>query len=201
MVGTGTMLDYETKASYTVTVRATDPDNASDSITVMVTVVNMDEDGVVTITPDTTPQVGEEITAQVTDPDGNPSDTLPIAMDTVITGATWQWASSDAMDGTFTNIDGETNASYTPVDADANMFLRATASYTDGHGPDTAMVVTAAVGATTTFDPLTYDTDGSGQISTKLEYLRASSDYQDDVITRSELAQVLLDYTNFLNPL
>jgi hypothetical protein len=201
MVGTGTMLDYETKASYTVTVRATDPDNASDSITVMVTVVNMDEDGVVTITPDTTPQVGEEITAQVTDPDGNPSDTLPIAMDTVITGATWQWASSDAMDGTFTNIDEATAVTYTPVGGDANMFLRATASYTDGHGPDTAMVVTAAVGATTTFDPLTYDTDRSGQISNRLEYLAASRDYQDDVITRSELAQVLLDYTNFLNPL
>ena len=33
-VGMGTMLDYETKASYTITVTATDPDNASDTISV-----------------------------------------------------------------------------------------------------------------------------------------------------------------------
>ena len=49
MVGTGTMLDFEDKASYMVTVTATDPGNASDTISVTVTVVNMDEDGVVTI--------------------------------------------------------------------------------------------------------------------------------------------------------
>ena len=38
MVGTGTMLDFEDKASYTVTARATDPDNASDTISVTVMV-------------------------------------------------------------------------------------------------------------------------------------------------------------------
>ncbi len=202
--------DYENPADadmnnmYEITVMASDGTN-SVSRDVTVTVGNVEEQGRVTLWAGmdalTTPQVGEEITARVTDPDGNPSDALPIAMDTVITGATWQWASSDAMDGTFTNIDEATAVTYTPVGGDANMFLRATAMYTDGHGPDTAMVVTAAVGATTTFDPLTYDTDRSGQISNRLEYLAASRDYQDDVITRSELAQVLLDYTNFLNPL
>ena len=51
-----------------------------------------------------------------------------------VTGTTWQWASSDAMDGTYTNIAGATSDSYTPVEGDANMYLRATAMYTDGHG-------------------------------------------------------------------
>ena len=46
----------------------------------------------------------------------------------------WQWASSDAMDGTYTTLRDATSASYTPVDGDENMYLRATAMYTDGEG-------------------------------------------------------------------
>ena len=38
------------------------------------------------------------------------------------------------MDGTFSDIDDATSASYTPVEDDAGMYLQATASYTDGHG-------------------------------------------------------------------
>ena len=54
----------------------------------------------------------------------------------------------------------------------------------------------------TVFDLLTrYDADGDGQINTRLEYLAASRDYQDGNITESDLAKVLLRYTNFLNPL
>ena len=42
-------LDYETKATYEVMVTATDPDSASDMITVTITVTNVDEPGMVTL--------------------------------------------------------------------------------------------------------------------------------------------------------
>ena len=38
------------------------------------------------------PQVGDTITGAVMDPDGNPGDMLPIAMDTTINDVTWQWS-------------------------------------------------------------------------------------------------------------
>ena len=40
-VGAGTALDYETRSSYTVTVTATDPSGASDTVTVAITVTNV----------------------------------------------------------------------------------------------------------------------------------------------------------------
>ena len=43
MVGTGTMLDYETKDSYEVTVTTTDPEGAGDLITVTITITDVDE--------------------------------------------------------------------------------------------------------------------------------------------------------------
>ena len=89
-------------------------------VTIMVT--NVDEMGMVTLSA-MQPTVGMEIMATLTDPD------MVVDMPTVM----WQWASSDAMDGTYTDIeDDATSASYMPVDGDENMYLRATAMYTDG---------------------------------------------------------------------
>ena len=137
MVGTGTMLDFEDKPSYTVTVTATDPDSASDTISVTVTVGNVDEDGMVTITPDTTPQVGTELTASLEDQDGS------------VANLTWQWQKDDGQ-GSYADIPGATMMSYTPVMADDGSRLQATAMYDDSFGEGkTAMGMTAnAVGAT-----------------------------------------------------
>ena len=53
--------------------------------------------------------------------------------DGVIAGVAWQWASSS--DGlTWTDIDGATSETYTPVAEDEGKYLRATAEYTDGEG-------------------------------------------------------------------
>ena len=98
---------------------------------VLVIVSNREESGTVTLST-AMPSVGAEITATVADPDGD------------VTNIMWQWASSDAMDGAFANIDDAMDASYTPVDDDVEMYLRATASYDDGHGAGkSAMMVTA----------------------------------------------------------
>ena len=80
-----------------------------------------DDDGVVTLTPPR-PQIGDEVTAALRDPDGG------------VTGETWQWATSSSATGPWTDIAGETSASYTPVEADAGSFLQATASYDDAEG-------------------------------------------------------------------
>ena len=92
-------LDYETKATYSVTVTASDSGGLSDSIDVTITVTNEDEMGRVTFWRDgadaTTAaiMVGDELGGAVDDSDGNPGDTFPIAMYTRIVNVTsWQWA-------------------------------------------------------------------------------------------------------------
>ena len=131
----GGPLDYETKNTYTVTVKATDPSGDSDTVEVTINVNNLDEDGTVTLSW-TKPQVGTEITATLTDPDnvsGNP---------------TWQWSRSSSRSGTYTDISDATSATYTPEagsSKDQGKYLRAMASYTDGKGSDqdTAQAVSA----------------------------------------------------------
>ena len=182
MVGTGTMLDFEDKASYSVTVTATDPDNASDTITVTITVGDADDPGVVTITPDTTPQVGTELTASLEDPDGS------------VANQTWQWQKDDGQ-GSYTDIPGATMMSYTPVMADDGSRLQATAMYDDSFGEGkTAMGMTAnAVGATADIVSR-YDTDGTPGIS-EIEASIAVLDYLiRSEITRDEAIQVVTAY-------
>ena len=70
-----------------------------------VAVTNVDEKGMVTLS-EMRPRVGAAVTAILADPDGG------------VTGTTWQWAESVAPDGAFTDINGATSASYTPVEND-----------------------------------------------------------------------------------
>ena len=62
-------IDHETKPSYSVTITATDPYEGTDEIDVTITVTNVDEPGVVTLSR-TTPTVGKSLTATLSDPDG-----------------------------------------------------------------------------------------------------------------------------------
>ena len=124
-------LDYETKSSYSMTVTATDPSGASDTITVTITVTNADDEGKVTLSS-TQPQVGTELTATLTDPDG------------VSGNPTWQWASADSADGSFTLINGATSATFTPGTRDVGKYLKATASYNDSVGSDESDAVSAS---------------------------------------------------------
>ena len=119
-VGTATDLDYEAKDSYTVEITVTDPSNAGAVLMVTIEVTNEDEAGTVSLSS-MEPQVGTALTATLTDPDGN------------VSGVTWSWARSSDQ-STWTDISEATSATYTPVSADGDNYLRATAAYTDGHG-------------------------------------------------------------------
>ena len=121
--------------TYNVTVQAGDGRTDANTMgmeMVTVTVSNVDEPGTVILTT-LQPVDGEAITATLTDPDGTPNGTPE-----------WQWANSDSADGTYAEIEGATRATYQPVPADKNKFLRATVTYTDLQGSDkTARVVSA----------------------------------------------------------
>ena len=131
--------------------------------------------------PDTTPQVGTELTASLEDQDGS------------VVNLTWQWQKDDGQ-GSYTDIPGATMMSYTPVMADEDSRLQATAMYDDGEGSGKeAMGMTAkAVGACDILSR--YDTDGTPGIS-RIEASIAVLDYLiRDKITRDEAIQVVTAY-------
>ena len=129
---TGAPLDYETTSSYTIKVIATDTSDAKDTIAVTITVTNVEEDGKVSLTW-TRLQVGAEVEASLTDPDGN------------VSGVTWHWEKSSD-ESSWTAISTATQATYTPVGGDVNRYLRAVASYTDPLGAgETAWSAAASV--------------------------------------------------------
>jgi hypothetical protein len=87
------------------------------------------------------PQVGTELAATLTDADEGIADVI------------WLWERSTDQDS-WSAISGAESASYTPVDADGGKYLRATASYTDGYGTDTADATGAdAVTSTSNMPP------------------------------------------------
>lgn len=117
---TSAHLDHELRDSYSMTLTASDPTNAHDSITVSVNVTNVDEEGIITLsTPQ--PLVDEELRTYLDDPDGD------------VTGVSWTWERSPGRT-VWTAIDGAASGTYVPDDEDEGSYLRITASYTDGEG-------------------------------------------------------------------
>ena len=130
-------IDFEARPSYVVKYQVTDREDAAgmtqlvptvdDSVTLTISVTNVDEAGTVTFSA-ADPTVGTALTATLSDPETVPGTPA------------WQWARSARPDSGFVDIDGATNGAYTPVKTndtdDTAYFLRATATYTDGDGPD-----------------------------------------------------------------
>ena len=125
--------------------------------------VPADQMGMVTLSTQE-PMAGMAITATLTDPD------------MMVTGTTWQWSKSMTMDGTYMDIDMATSMTYTPVEADEGYYLKATASYTDGHGSD-KMAMATTTSMVPVADPLLtkYDTNGNGKRLIGARSLRPSA--------------------------
>ena len=119
---------------YEITVVATDTAGNTGTQDVTVKVTNVEEDGTVSLSS-VQPRVGVEITASVSDLDGD------------VSGGTWQWSRAAAQGNNvcpvadtanepiaspWTAIDDADSAGYTSVMADNEMCLQATATYTDG---------------------------------------------------------------------
>ena len=132
-------LDFETEDTYRVTVEVRDdPDDPhpDDTIAVTITVVNVNEVGMVELPP-STPQEKQALTATLSDLDG-----------LVAASIIWRWERSPNLNpGDWPDIPGATSsgvamASYTPQAVDVGQYLRVTASYTDGHGMGKAELAT-----------------------------------------------------------
>ena len=165
-------LDYETKRSYAVTVKAADEHGNAATLAVTITVTNVDEAGSVSFEP-TAPGVGTALTASVEDPDGS------------VTSVTWQWAKASTQAGPYTDIPGATSAAYTPVAGDVGAWLRATASYADGHGAGKSAAgvaeVTASPVASLVLTPAQIDESGSENATTVTATLNKAAGSQTTI--------------------
>ena len=190
---TKTDLDFETKASYTVTVSATDAAGLSDAITVTINVTDVDEN----LPPEfpsaaTTREVaentvaGEDIGAPVAAIDAD-DDTLTYTMSGT-DAASFGIGPTTGQLTTKTDLDFETKASYT-----------VTVSATDAAGLSDAITVT--INVTNVDEPITpepetllerYDTDNSGAID-KGEVIAAINDYLDSVegVSKKDVIDVI----------
>ena len=130
-VKTGATIDHESKASYAVTITATDTAGITAPASVTINVTNLDEAGAVALPPGR-PVVGKSLTATLSDPDGG------------VTSPSWTWAWSTSSSGSFTPISGASSATYTPVPEDVGRYLKASVSYTDGQGSGKTAEMTSA---------------------------------------------------------
>ena len=122
--------DFETRRTYEVVVDAHDPYGLTDSLTLTVSVTNLDETGGVTFDKQR-PIRNQPLTATLVDPDG-------------VQGAeSWTWHRSTSRGGGWGEpIAGAGSNVFTPVAADREHYLRATVEYSDAHGAKTVQAIT-----------------------------------------------------------
>ena len=118
-VGAAIALDFEASATYSVALTAADG-AASDSIDIAISILDVEEDGTVTLSS-TRPEVGKRFVAAVLDPDGG------------VTGENWTWERSADPQG-WEPVGANRSADYTPSADDVGKRLQVTASYTDTRG-------------------------------------------------------------------
>ena len=114
-------VDGDAANTYELTLIARAGSDLTDSFRVTVAVTDVDEEGALSLSS-TRPALGVELRAVLTDPDGVTAGT-----------EVWQWERSTGRNA-WAVIEGAASASYTPVAADTNTFLRVTATYDDEHG-------------------------------------------------------------------
>ena len=114
-------LDYEAKSSYQLFVQVIGGGaTIDDTIEVNIDVINEDEPGHIQLSQADV-EVEVEVSATAHDPDGK------------LFNLTWQWAvSRDKND--WQVVSGATSSTYTPVEGDADRYLRVRATYDDGEG-------------------------------------------------------------------
>ena len=177
------VLDYETKSVYQVKVLASDRRNASNSVDVTINVTNVEEAGTLVVSPEQ-PELGVSLTATLSDPDG------------LISAAAWQWSrSADGSTG-WSDIAGADSNSYTPVVEDVDHYLRATITYTDGHGsgksataitdhqvPEGQIINTAPTFGS--IDSLALNIDENAPPNTLVGFPLVALDLEEDTLTYS----------------
>ena len=117
-------MDSNTDNIYSITVEVQDdttPNPNVDTLFVTVTVGNVDEPGMLTVTSDR-PAVDRMITAMLEDDDG------------IIGSVTWTWSMADELGGTYEAIENADDATYTVREANVGEYLQVKAEYEDGHG-------------------------------------------------------------------
>ena len=125
-------LDFESQATYMVVVTASDPSGAGDSILVTINVTDEDDGATITLTPPTPEIVAMDgaVTLSTDDPAVGEAITATLEDGNEVTDLTWQWASS-ADGAEYADIEGATEASYTPTNDVHATWIRATATYSD----------------------------------------------------------------------
>ena len=136
---------------YVVRLYTWDGSLSSDTVAVTVSVTNVEEPGVVTLSP-SQPQAGAWVTAALREPDGEVNVNVP--------NGGWHWQRRANETAMWENITSSRTRSeffqgpsYQPVAADVGQMLRATVSYTDGESADATDLKSSQSAATVPVRP------------------------------------------------